>query len=185
MSSDDDAIIAVALEWECEAPFVRPAELADDAASSEKVALHALDSLGENYDYLVLLQPTSPLRTAADIDACLEKCLAEGASACVSVVRPDTSPYGMFRPDDQGRLRRVIKDAEIFTRRQDCPVIYATNGAVYVVEVPWFRQHRRFIDTDTVGYEMPRERSLDIDDEMDLTVLWAILESDRRTTPRA
>lgn len=179
LSSDDDAIIAVALEWECEAPFVRPAELADDTASSEKVALHALDSLGENYDYLVMLQPTSPLRTAADIDACLEKCLAEGAPACVSVVQPDKSPYWMFRPDARGRLQRLIEDAGTFTRRQDCPLTYALNGAVYVVQVPWFQQHRRFIDTDTVGYEMPRERSLDIDDEIDLAVLRALLESDR------
>src|SRR5262245_25182815 len=74
LSSDDAEIIEVARAWGCEVPFVRPPELATDTADSVEVVRHALSTLGEDYDYVVLLQPTSPLRTGEDIENCVRLC---------------------------------------------------------------------------------------------------------------
>ena len=82
LSTDDPAIVAVAKQFGCDVPFMRPAELATDQADSMVVVRHALQAIGERYDYLVLLQPTSPLRIAADIDAAVERCLQSDAPTC-------------------------------------------------------------------------------------------------------
>src|SRR5688500_10349967 len=92
LSSDDPAIIAAGLAAGCDAPFVRPAELASDTAGTLEVVEHALDRL-PGYDVLVLLQPTSPLRTAGDIDGACERMVASGAGSCVSVSLVEQSPY--------------------------------------------------------------------------------------------
>ena len=94
LSSEDSAIIDVARTWGCEVPFVRPPELASDEADSMQVVRHAIDSLPERYDYLVLLQPTSPMRLAADIDVAIERCVNTGAQACVSVCEPEKARSG-------------------------------------------------------------------------------------------
>lgn len=175
LSSDDSNIIGVAESWGCEAPFVRPKELAGDTARIEDALIHALDALEEQYDYLVLLQATSPLRAAEDIDSCLELCRTTGAPACVSVTRPDKSPYWMYRISEDGRMQRLLDDGAEHSRRQDLPEIYAVNGAVYVAEVPWFRDYRGFVSAETRAHVMPAERSVDIDERRDLLLLRALL----------
>jgi CMP-N,N'-diacetyllegionaminic acid synthase len=156
VSSDDDAIIAAALACGSEAPFRRPAELATDSAASIDVALHALDQL-PGYDVLILLQPTSPARTAADIDAACERFAASGAPACVSVSPVEQSPYWMYRLDPKGALQPVVESGAC-TRRQD-----TLNGAIYVADAAWLRRTRTFVTPETVAYVMPASRSIDID----------------------
>lgn len=175
LSSDDQEIIGVAREWGCEAPFARPAELARDDTPGIEPVLHALGEL-PGYDYVVLLQPTSPLRTVADIDGTLELCLARGARACVSVTEPDKSPYWMFSRDNDGRLRPLIDTDEIAARRQDLPPAYALNGAVYVAEAGWLVESRSFLTAETLGYDMPKERAADIDTELDFAIAELLLE---------
>ena len=175
LSSEDADIIRVAQRWGCEAPFVRPKELAGDTAKIEDALVHALDEIESEYDYLVLLQPTSPLRTAEDIDACLDICRKTGAPACVSVNLPEKSPYWMYLVDDDGRMRRLLDDGAEYYRRQDLPAVYGVNGAVYVAEVPWFREHRTFVGAETRAYVMPPERAVDLDAPLDFVLLRAIL----------
>jgi N-acylneuraminate cytidylyltransferase len=175
LSSDDDAIIAVAQNFECEAPFVRPAELATDTSPSVDAVIHALDQISGAYDYLVLLQPTSPLRVAEDIDGTIEKCHTAGAPACVSGCEPAKSPYWMFHLGDDGTLRPVIESEELKSRRQDLPAVFAPNGAVFVARVPWYRQHLTFFGPDTVAYVMPPERSVDVDSALDLALVTTLL----------
>lgn len=182
LSSDDAAIIAAAKEWGCEAPFVRPRALADDDAKVEDALIHALDALGQAYDYIVLLQPTSPLRSAADIDGCLKLCRASGAPAAVTVSVPKKSPYWMYRLADDGRMQRLFDDGEVIYRRQDLPPIYGLNGAVYVAEVPWFREHRSFLRAETRALVIPPERAVDLDEPLDLVILRAIVGGDEPTT---
>jgi len=177
LSSDDDEIIAVAREAGCEVPFVRPAEIAGDTSPVEVALIHALDQLAEPYDYLVLLQPTSPLRVTEDIDGAIEKCHASGAPACVSGGESVKSPYWMFHLKDDGTLSPVIESENFKTRRQDIPAAYVTNGAAFVARVPWFREHQTFYGPDTVLYVMPRERSMDVDTALDLTIVRTLLES--------
>lgn len=167
LSSEDPRIIEIAVKWGCEVPFVRPAELARDETPGIEPFLHAIQGL-PGYDIGVLLQPTSPLRKAEDIDGCIRRCVESGADACVSVSKPDKSPYWMFTLDGSGRMSPVIPSPVLIDRRQDLPEVFALNGAVYVAKCEWVLKSRTFIGPQTVAYSMPSERSADIDSETDL-----------------
>lgn len=173
LSSDDDAIIAAARACGCDVPFRRPAELSTDTAPMIDVVLHAIDAVPD-HEIVVLLQPTSPLRTAADIDAACELLERTGAPACVSVSPVEQSPYWMYRLTDAGRMTPLIEAPQV-TRRQDLPEVYTLNGAVYVADASWLRQHRTFVTADTVAHVMPPERSIDIDTAADLEAFQRIL----------
>ena len=173
LSSDDDAIIAAATAVGCEAPFVRPAALAQDDSSMVDVVVHALDQLADDYGYVVLLQPTSPFRTADDIDGALRTCHEAGAASCVSVCPPPKSPLWMYSIGPEGRLVPAMASSNT-ARRQELPSYWALNGAVYVVRSDWFRQARTFIDAGTLAYPMPPERSVDIDTQLDFVFAEAI-----------
>ncbi len=175
LSSDDDEIRTVAAAWGGDVPFARPAELAGDDTTAESVVLHALDTVGAPYDYVVLLQATSPLRVGADIDNALERCRDLAAPACITVQVAPKSPYWMVTMDDGGYLQRLLPSEGPSHRRQLLPPVYAPNGAVYVAEVPWFRANRGFLGAGTVGSLMPAERSIDVDTEFDLHCAEALL----------
>jgi CMP-N,N'-diacetyllegionaminic acid synthase len=164
LSSDDPEIIARAGELGCEAPFRRGPDLSGDAASSIDVVLDALDRV-PGYDIVVLLQPTSPLRTAADIDGALERMSAAGAASCVSVQAASNHPWLVFGADPEGRLTPFIAAPEgASLRRQDLPPALVLNGAVYAADVAWLRRQRTFVRAgETVAWEMPSDRSADID----------------------
>ena len=178
LSSDDLEIIAVAEKWGCEAPFIRPSELARDETPGIEPVLHALAAVGEAYDYVVLLQPTSPLRSAQDIDGCLEHCRLLRAPACVSVSEPDKSPYWMYTIDAGEHLMPLLAGAQ-YQRRQDIPPVYALNGAVYVADCCWLQQHRTFVTPETVSYRMVPEHSIDIDTKLDLMACELLLTNKR------
>ncbi|MBS0366244.1 MAG: acylneuraminate cytidylyltransferase family protein [Proteobacteria bacterium] len=177
LSSEDEAIMAAARACGCEVPFQRPNELASDATPTIDVVLHALDAL-PGYDVVILLQPTSPLRTAADIDAACERFVASGASACVSVSRAEQSPYWMFRLVANNALVPIIEAPLETTRRQDLPEVYVLNGAIYVADAALLRQTRTFLTRDTVAHVMPTERSLDIDTESDFQAFKKMVAED-------
>ena len=156
LSSDDDEIMEAARAEGCEVPFRRPAELAGDEVTSADAVYHALRTLGIDEGYLVLLQPTSPLRTAQDIDSCVEHCCDEQASTCATVNRLPFPPEWLVTLDRQGRVTSPVRDT--------AHPLYVPNGAVYVVEVPWFLEHRKFwVEGVTVGHETLQERSIDVD----------------------
>ena len=166
LSSEDEDIIKVAKEYGCEAPFIRPKELAQDDTPGVDPVIHAINILPQKYDYIVLLQPTSPLRIAEDIDGCIDKCVNEGHPFCVSICEPDKSPYWMFTLGDNGELHKLLETKAV--RRQDLPATYALNGAVYVAQTDKLLKENSFITKETAGYLMPELRSADVDTEMDL-----------------
>ncbi len=174
LSTDDAAIAQAGREAGCEVPFLRPADLARDDTPSIDVVLHALDQ-APGHAWVVLLQPTSPLRTAADVSACIARCVAAGAPAACTVSAVGKSPYWMFTLEPDGRMRRLLGQGEPALRRQDLPPAYAPNGAVYVARADWLRAGRAFITPETVAHVMPPERSWDIDTELDLVVCEALL----------
>ena len=165
VSSDADAILAAARACGVE-PLRRPAELATDTATTLDVIVHALDAC-PGHDIVVVLQPTSPLRTAADIDGALERFAATGAPSCVSVCEAEQSPYWMYRLGAGQALLPVVDGTPQATRRQDLPTVYVLNGAVYVADAAWLRTTRAFVAAGTVAHVMPVERSLDIDTAQD------------------
>jgi N-acylneuraminate cytidylyltransferase len=174
LSSEDMEIIEVARSLGCEVPFVRPLELAQDDTPGIEPVLHALSML-PGYDYIVLLQPTSPLRTVADIDSAVELCLHNKAKACVSVVVTEKDPHWMYILDDKSRLHPVLENGSTYTRRQDLPDIFAENGAIYIAEKEWLLQNRAFETSETIAYKMPRERSFDIDTDLDIILCETLL----------
>lgn len=176
LSSDDDAIIAAGRAAGCDVPFRRPARLATDNAPVDEVILHALDACEEQFDIVVLLPATSPLRVAGDIDACITAC-AKGAPAVVSVCATAKPAEWLCTLTPDQHLRQLLPGKGLHTRRQDLQPAYLPNGAVYVAWTDWFREHMTFYTDETVGCEMPRDRSIDIDDPTDLIIARSMVAS--------
>ncbi len=174
LSSDDPEIIQAAILLGCEVPFVRPAELATAEAGSMDVVRHALETLPERYDFIVLLQPTSPFRTGADIDGAVRLCAASGAPACVSVCRPAKPPHWSFELDGEGRMKPLMPEHYLVPRRQELPPAVAPNGAVFAARCDWIVKQPGFVSPETAAYIMAEERSLDIDSEFDLVMAEAV-----------
>ncbi|GAB4315059.1 MAG: acylneuraminate cytidylyltransferase family protein [Promethearchaeota archaeon] len=178
VSTEDEAVAAVCRSLGAEVPFMRPAKLATDEASSVDVVVHALKFLEETEgyrpDYVVLLQPTSPLRTSDDVDAAIELVMADpAADSLVSVVEV---PHN-FHPDKimrlEGRYLRGLAGSNRIVDRHQLDRVYARNGAaIYISRAKLVLEGRRLLGERVVPYFMPRERSVDLDDEFD----WAVAE---------
>ncbi len=175
LSSDDEVIMATARQFGCEVPFVRPSHLATDTASAVEVVLHALDQLPERYEWLVLLQPTSPLRLATDISACLVRCRAGRFPSCVTVMPAAKSPFWSYFLGADQRMTPVLEREQLPAVRQQLPAVYTLNGAVYVAGCDWFRVHRTFVGPESCGQVMPAERSVDIDTALDFKLAELLL----------
>lgn len=165
VSSEDDEILKVAARHGAQC-LLRPESLALDTTPGVAPVLHAVEHL-PGFDQVILLQPTSPLRMAMDIDTALEHCSNQGAASCVAVCEAEVPPARMFDLSENFRLRRLV-EKEPPNRRQDLPPAYVVNGAIYIADTQWLTQNQKFISSETVGYLMPRDRSLDIDTELDL-----------------
>jgi len=182
LSSDDAEIIAVARRAGCEAPFVRPADLAGDRSSTVDVALHALDWLesheGWRADVVVLLPATAPLRRAEHIDGVVTHLVGHGtANAVIAVTEADYPPYWMLSID-AGRLRWIFPEGGRVDHRQQLPKAYRPNGSIYAINVPALRDERTFYPRESAPFLMASEDSVNIDAPMDFR-LAEILMRDR------
>lgn len=173
ISTDSKEIKDVAEAYGIHVPFIRPAELANDNSGSYEVIMHALNFYkGKNiiYDTVVLLQPTSPFRTNADIEACINLYTSE----CEMVVSVKNSPanpyYNLFEEDKNGYLVQCKEG--IYDNRQACPQVYEQNGAVYVMNVAELNKKNLSGFTKIKKYIMSEENSLDLDTPLD----WAFAE---------
>jgi len=179
LSTDDIEIADVGRQFGAEVPFTRPSELASDTATSLNVILHALRTLaeqGEPYDYVVLLQPTSPLRSAADIDAAIELLLTKEADAVISVCETDHPPEWSNTLPDSLSMAGFYRPGIRSTRSQDLPKSYRLNGAVYVYSCRRLLQSGSLeMDDNSYAYIMPRERSVDIDSAIDFEIAQLLL----------
>ncbi|MGE5423463.1 MAG: cytidylyltransferase domain-containing protein [Ignavibacteriales bacterium] len=176
LSSEDQGIIKIAEKYSCEVPFIRPVELAQDDTPGIDPVIHAIEFLPEKYDYVVLLQPTSPLRTVADIDGCIEHCINLGSATCVSLSEAD-SPYWMYHMINEFTIEPIMKDHMKYSRRQDLPKTYQLNGAIYIAKIEVLEIVRSFITETTIGYVMPHERSVDIDNLLDFKICELLLNN--------
>lgn len=183
VSTDDDEIARVARQWGADAPFIRPAELAMDDSHHIPVMTHAVEWLESrenvHFAHILLLQPTSPLRTAEDIDRAYGLCLEKDADSVVSVYEAPSHPYWTKRIDANGRLEDFVTGSEDYPRRQSLPPAYALNGAIYVVKRDVLMEKQAIHTDRTYAYVMPPERSLDVDSPWDLHLADLILK-DRR-----
>lgn len=168
VSTEDHLIATEARAAGADVPFVRPLELASDTTPGIEPILHAISQLPE-YDYVILLQVTSPLRTVNDINEGIQHCFFMKAASCVAVKEVREHPAWMYTISNENRLSAFWPNT--FTRKQDLPAMYIVNGAFYMCSVNHIRQAKRLITEETVAYCMPEERSLDIDTDFDLRLL--------------
>jgi N-acylneuraminate cytidylyltransferase/CMP-N,N'-diacetyllegionaminic acid synthase len=181
LSTDDAGFAEVGRAAGADVPFLRPAELAGDHAPSIGFILHALDALeaaGERFDYLVLLEPTSPLTQAEDIDAALESLHAAvpRAQALVGVSEiVGAHPAFAVRIAVDGLLQPYAAGAfDQLPRRQDIEKLFALDGSLYISTVAALRERRGFCHGATLPYVTPKYKSLEIDDLVDFICVEAL-----------
>lgn len=176
VSTDDEEIAEVAREYGAEVPFMRPAYLSTDTATSRDALLHALGFLEqkEPLESFCLLQPTSPLRTACDIDAASELFRAKSALSVLSVVEYEHPIQWALELDESGRMAPLRED--IVQMRQQASVFYRPNGAIYIFNTAFFKDTESYFGAQSYAYVMPTERSVDVDTRLDFVVAEAIKE---------
>lgn len=174
VSTDDDEIISVVEQYGLKVPFVRPAELATDTAGTYEVLLHALDyyeKQGKHYDVVLLLQNTSPFRTAVHVKEAL-KLYTPAVDMVVSVKECAANPYYcVFEEDAEGFLH-VSKGDGTIIRRQDAPKVYEYNGAIYIINPDSLKHQHMHQFKKRVKYVMDEMSSFDLDTMTD----WKIAE---------
>ncbi len=172
VSTDYEEIARVVRKLGAEVPFMRPAELATDTATTLSVLQHAVnffEEKEEQFDLIVLIQPTVPGIEARDIDASIEKIVSAGVKSCITVSSIVDPPEWMYRIDAEGRLQKYIDLPA--SREQDLEKLYRVNGAVYVTVHNTLMQENKIVDNENcAGVLMPRERSTDIDTEFDFEI---------------
>ena len=180
LSSEDREINNVGRSLGIDVPFVRPAELATDDASSVRVAKHALqfveDEEGKQYDFICLLQPTCPLRAPHDIDRAIEMLDQSDADGVVSLARvEEPHPVKMMLVSD-GLVHPLFPDQWRETvRRQELPSAFYLNGAIYCVRREILLDHESLWGKKTLAYVMPAERSVNIDSPLDVKLAECLL----------
>ncbi len=183
MSTDSEQIAAISREYGAEVPFLRPTELATATASHNSVILHAVKWMAahENYhpDYLLLLQPTSPLRTAQNIDDSIRLALTEDCDGVISVFESHNHPMLMSKISTEGFLENFMPEQPQLgsegVRRQNFPHIYSCNGAIFLVKTAYLLEHGRLRAERTRPYIMPEEQSFQIDSQWDFELIEYLL----------
>lgn len=164
ISTDSDQIKKISEQSGLNVPFIRPKHLASDTSSSFDVINHAFKFWSEQFytpDYIVLLQPTSPLRKPNHLKEALNLFLLKEKSV-VSVKHTKSNPYfNLFEEDKNGLLRQ--SKISTFTRRQDCPEVFEVNGAIYIDFAATLVKNGNFFKEGFCKYLMDEKSSLDID----------------------
>ena len=173
VSTDSEEIATVSQSLGAEVPFIRPIELSSDSTLSIDVALHALDVLDEEFDAVMLLQPTSPFRTPSDIGAALN--IIDGASSVISVVPVDgTHPARMKFIENGLLIDPPFAETTENMPRQELRPMFIRNGAIYLTRTPEIR-NRTFKGSLSRALVMSKERSINIDSFFELAIARATL----------
>jgi CMP-N,N'-diacetyllegionaminic acid synthase len=172
VSTEDEAIAKISLEYSAEVPFIRPMELAEDSVATVDVLLHAIHWLEYKqyrFDILVLLHTTTPLRSVEDIDHCITLLVEEKADNVFSVTEAHRNPYFNMVEISKNGYAALAKQGN-FTTRQAAPLIYDMNSSIYVWWKELLKEKKKIFLDKTKIYVMPKERSIDIDDHIDFKI---------------
>ncbi|WP_348823513.1 acylneuraminate cytidylyltransferase family protein [Flavobacterium aestuarii] len=180
ISSNDLGLIdIVQKQKKITVPFVRPEDLATDEAGTHEVILHAIDyyeNIGKSYDAIILLQPTSPLRTEENLKKAIDLYMNDDLDMVVSVKETKSNPYfTLFEENSEGYLNQ--SKISNYTRRQDCPKVYEYNGAIYVINVNSLKKSKMAQFSKIKKYIMSEEHSIDIDTPLDWKIAEMVLNS--------
>lgn len=172
VSTDDVEIKSVVEAYGLKVPFLRPDELATDTAGSYEVLLHALDYFekqGKKYDIVLLLQVTSPFRTAEQVKEALElfRQTNDKDAMVVSVKECPSNPYYDIFEEDQNGFLQISKGDGTIYRRQDAPKVYEYNGAIYIMDAHTLKHTHMHKIPHRVKYVMDAKSSFDLDTMQD------------------
>lgn len=176
VSTEDEEIASISKHYGAEI-INRPEKLSEDATPTEPVIIHAvsvLESEGYKPDIVVTLQPTSPLRNANQIDEAICKIFSEDGDSVISLKEVREHPYKMKRIE-RGRVVPFLSLNLKSNRRQDMPVLYKENGAIYVTKYKLLTEKQRIIGKEAIPYIMCEKTSLDIDTELDFQIAECLL----------
>ena len=175
VSSDDEEILNIAKEYK--ADFIkRPDELASDTATTFDALKHTLENV-EKYDYVVLLQPTSPLRTEKHIDEAIELLKEKNADAIISVCEMEHSPLWSNTLDENLDMSNFLRDEVLNKRSQDLPKYYRLNGAIYICKTDKLLENKGFFLKENIyAYKMNKKHSVDIDEEIDFIIAEKLMQ---------
>lgn len=166
VSTDDAEIAEVSRKYGAEVPFLRPDDLSGDKAKSVDLMIHAYEFYqghGEEYDVILLLQPTSPLRNADDIGKAIDIYRRAGAVSLISCYHEESiHEYGLYHKDGDFAVG-LSGNHNKGIRRQEIPELYVRNGAFFMVRSDYMLEHKLVIDESPAMYVMPEERSINID----------------------
>jgi CMP-N,N'-diacetyllegionaminic acid synthase len=170
VTSDDDEILTISKEYGA-AAINRPEYLANDTATTFDAIKHTIENI-DKYDYIVLLQPTSPLRNAKHIDEAIEFLEEKNADAVVSVCEMDHSPLWSNTLPKDGSMKKFLRDEILNKRSQDLETYYRLNGAIYICKTDKLLENKGFFLKEKIyAYKMDRESSIDIDEEIDFLLV--------------
>lgn len=174
VTSDDSEILKIAKKSSVEI-IVRPYELASNSATSVDVIKHSLESL-DTYEYVILLQPTSPLRNYQHIDESIKFLKQKNADAIISVCKTDHNPLWSNRLDSNLNMSNFIENEQSSKRSQDLEKFYRLNGAIYICKTENFlKENTFFIKKNIFAFIMDKKSSIDIDDEFDFEIAKAYM----------
>lgn len=181
VTTDSDEIIKVVKEHGMDVPFKRPDYLATDTASSYDVLIHALDfykQKGIEYDWMILLQPTTPFRKEEDLRKMLDM-MSDDLDMVVSVKEAETNPYyNCYAVNEKGYLQKFIRTQGVsYGRQQAKPAIYEKNGSVYVIKISSLRKQKINDFEKVYLYEMNKVYSIDLDEPLDWIFAEAVLNA--------
>lgn len=183
VSTDDEEIAGVARKYGAEVPFMRPAEYATDSASSIAVVDHAIEWVKRDdkskYDYICLLEPSSPFLSYKDINDAFELFAEKNADTLLGMKKAEVSREFIHPLDDSGGLSLFYQAAKgkESLRRQDQPTEYTLNGCIYAASWNYYLDAHMFHSEKSLAYIMPQEQSVEIDSQMDLVVAKAIVDN--------
>lgn len=172
VSTDSEKYATIARRYGANVPFLRADNLATDNAKIADVIVDLILQLGKSgkkYSTFMLLQPTSPLRTALDISDSYNYFLNIRAKNVVGVCEAEHSPLWMNTLPENGSMENFLQN--INRNRQELPQYYRINGAIYIADIENYLVKKSFYERDSYAFKMPKERSVDIDSELDF--LWA------------
>jgi len=178
VSTDSEDIKGIAHQYGAKIPFLRPKDLSNDSAKSIDVVMHAIEfykNKNVSFDYVILLQPTSPLRTFEHLDKAIEKLIESNKTSLVSVCEVDENPV-LMRSIENEKLKEVISFEGTNLRRQDLPTFYKFNGALYINSINMLVHQKKFVDENTIPYVMDKESSIDIDTMLDARLVELIIK---------
>ncbi len=161
VSTDDECLAQLALEAGANVPFLRPSEFATDTSPGIDSAIHALEKLPD-FTHILYLQPTSPLRSTADIEGIISFSKYHSCESIVSLCETANHPAWMFDITEKFYLRPLLQSSFPLLR-QNIPPTYVLNGALYFASRDFLMREKTFITSSTLGYVMPSDRSVDID----------------------